>query len=160
MGVATGSIGLSEIFNVVGDGVTGMYDITVISIIVACIVSLVREYGGIRFILNLIKSRIRGKRGGEFGIAVLALFVDTIAIVMAGPIAKEISEEYDIDPKRSASLLDIFTSVGQGMIPYGAQLLSAATLTGLTPFDIIPNLFYPVLMGVSAILFIVFKKQN
>ena len=143
-----------------------MYDITVISIIVACIVSLVREYGGIRFILNLIKSRIRGKRGGEFGIAVLALFVDlctannTIAIVMAGPIAKEISEEYDIDPKRSASLLDIFTSVGQGMIPYGAQLLSAATLTGLTPFDIIPNLFYPVLMGVSAILFIVFKKQN
>ena len=96
----------------------------------------------------------------------MALFVDlctannTIAIVMAGPIAKEISEEYDIDPKRSASLLDIFTSVGQGMIPYGAQLLSAATLTGLTPFDIIPNLFYPVLMGVSAILFIVFKKQN
>lgn len=166
VGVATGSIGLSEIFNVVGDGVTGMYDITVISIIVACIVSLVREYGGIQFILNLIKSRIRGKRGGEFGIAVLALFVDlctannTIAIVMAGPIAKEISEEYDIDPKRSASLLDIFTSVGQGMIPYGAQLLSAATLTGLTPFDIIPNLFYPVLMGVSAILFIVFKKQN
>ena len=165
VGVATGSIGLSEIFNVVGKGVTGMYDITVISIIVACIVSLVREYGGIRFILNLIKSRIRGK-GGEFGIAVLALFVDlctannTIAIVMAGPIAKEISEEYDIDPKRSASLLDIFTSVGQGMIPYGAQLLSAATLTGLTPFDIIPNLFYPVLMGVSAILFIVFKKQN
>ena len=96
----------------------------------------------------------------------LALFVDlciannTIAIVMAGPIAKEISEEFDIDPKRSASLLDIFTSVGQGMIPYGAQLLSAATLTGLTPFDIIPNLFYPILMGVSAILFIVFKKQN
>ena len=166
VGVATGSIGLSEIFNVVGKGVTGMYDITVISIIVACIVSLVREYGGIQFILNLIKSRIRGKRGGEFGIAVLALFVDlctannTIAIVMAGPIAKEISEEFDIDPKRSASLLDIFTSVGQGMIPYGAQLLSAATLTGLTPFDIIPNLFYPVLMGISAILFIVFKKQN
>ena len=166
VGVVTGSIGLSEIFNVVGKGVTGMYDITVISIIVACIVSLVREYGGIQFILNLIKSRIRGKRGGEFGIAVLALFVDlctannTIAIVMAGPIAKEISEEFDIDPKRSASLLDIFTSVGQGMIPYGAQLLSAATLTGLTPFDIIPNLFYPILMGVSAILFIVFKKQN
>ncbi len=108
VGVATGSIGLSEIFNVVGKGVTGMYDI-----IVACIVSLVREYGGIQFILNLIKSRIRGRRGGEFGIAVLALFVDlctannTIAIVMAGPIAKEISEEFDIDPKRSASLLDI-----------------------------------------------------
>ena len=143
-----------------------MYDITVISIVVAGIVSLVKEYGGIQFILNLIKSRISGRRGGELGIAGLSLLVDactannTVAIVMAGPIAKEICEEFDIDPKRSASLLDIFTSVGQGMIPYGAQLLSAATLTGLTPFDIIPNLFYPVLMGVSAILFIVFKKQN
>ena len=78
---------------------------------------------------------------------------------MAGPIVKEISEEFDVDPKRSASLLDIFTSVGQGLIPYGAQLLSAASLTGLTPFAIIPYLFYPFLMGVSAILFIVFGKK-
>ena len=111
VGVATGSIELSKIFNVVGDGVTGMYDITVISIVVACIVSLSGNMEGIQFILNLIKSRIRGKRGGEFGIAAFALFVDlctannTVAIVMAGPIAKEISEEFDIYPKRSASLL-------------------------------------------------------
>ena len=94
VGVATGSIALPEIFTVVGSGVTSMYDITVISIIVACIVSLVKEYGGIQFILNLIKSRIRGKRGGELGIALLALFVDlctannTVAIGMAGPIKK------------------------------------------------------------------------
>lgn len=141
VGVATGSIAVADLFNVVGDGVTSMYDITVISIIVACIVALVKEYGGIHFILRLIKSRIRGKRGAELGIALLALFVDlctannTVAIVMAGPIAKEISDEYEIAPKRSASLLDMFTSVGQGMIPYGAQMLSAATLTGLTPFD-------------------------
>lgn len=166
VGVATGSIALSQIFAVTGDGVTSMYDITVISIVVACIVSLVREYGGIQFILNLIKSRIKGKRGGELGIALLALFVDlctannTVAIVMAGPIAKEISDEFEITPKRSASLLDIFTSVGQGLIPYGAQLLSAATLTGLTPFKIIPYLFYPILMGISGILFILFRKRN
>lgn len=165
VGVATGSIAAGEIFNVVGNGVTSMYDITVISIIVACIVSLVKEYGGIIFILDLIKKRIKGKRGGEFGIAVLALLVDlctannTVAIVMAGPIAKEISDEFEISPKRSASLLDIFTSVGQGMIPYGAQLLSAAGLTGLTPFMIMPYLFYPMLMALSGVLYIFFRKS-
>ena len=79
---------------------------------------------------------------------------------MAGPIAKEISEEFHVTGRRSASLLDIFTSVGQGLIPYGAQLLSAASLTGLTPFEIIPYLYYPVLMGISAILFIVFMKAE
>lgn len=79
---------------------------------------------------------------------------------MAGPIAKEISDEFEITPKRSASLLDIFTSVGQGMIPYGAQLLSAASLTGLTPFHIMPYLFYPMLMAASGVLFIFLRKQN
>ncbi len=166
VGVVTGSIALGEIFNVVGNGVTSMYDITVISIIVACIVSLVKEYGGIVFILELIKKRIRGRRGGELGIAVLSLLVDlctannTVAIVMAGPIAKEISEEFEISPKRSASLLDIFTSVGQGMIPYGAQLLSAAGLTGLTPFMIMPYLFYPMLMAISGVTYILFCKKQ
>lgn len=157
VGVGTGNIVLSEMFTVVGDGVTSMYDITVISIIVACIVSLVKANGGIQYILNLIRSRIRGRRGAQAGIALLALLVDmctannTVAIVMAGPIAKEISDEYGVDPRRSASLLDMFTSVGQGMIPYGAQLLSAATLTGLTSFDIIPYLIYPVLMAVCGV---------
>lgn len=166
VGVSMGHIALSEMFQVVGSGVTSMYDITVISIIVACIVSLVKEHGGIQFILNLIKSKINGRRGAEFGIALLALFVDactannTVAIVMTGPIAKEISEEFDVDPRRSASLLDMFTSVGQGIIPYGAQLLSAATLTGLTPLQIIPNLYYPLLMGVCGILAIIFLPQG
>lgn len=158
VGVAGGNIPVSDMFSVVGDGVTSMYDITVISIIVACIVSLVKEYGGIQFILHLIRSRIKGRKGAEAGIALLALFVDlctannTVAIVMAGPIAKEISEEYGVDPRRSASILDIFTSVGQGTIPYGAQLLSAATLTGLTPFAIIPYLIYPLLMAVCGFI--------
>ena len=166
VGVATGRLAVGDMFAAVGEGVTGMYDITVISIVVACIVSLVKEFGGIQFILNLIKKSIKGQKGGEIGIAGLSLLVDmctannTVAIVMAGPIAKEISEEFDISSRRSASLLDIFTSVGQGMIPYGAQLLSAASLTGLTPFAIMPYLFYPMLMAVSAVLFILFRKAN
>ena len=166
VGVGTGTMELNQVFAAVGDGVMGMYDITVISIVVACIVSLVKEHGGIHFILNFIKARINGKRGAEFGIAALALLVDmctannTVAIVMAGPIAKEISDEFGVDKKRSASLLDIFSSVGQGLIPYGAQLLSAATLTALTPFDIMPYLFYPILMAVSAICIILFRKRN
>lgn len=166
VGLATGTITASETFTVVGSGVTGMYDITVISIVVACIVALVKEFGGIQFILNMIRSMIKGKKGGELGIAGLALLIDcctannTVAIVMAGPIAKEISDEFDVDPKRSASLLDIFASVGQGIIPYGAQLLSAATLTGLTPYKIMPYLFYPILMAICAILFIVFRREK
>ena len=166
VGVATGSLAVGDMFAAVGEGVTGMYDITVISFVVACFVYFVKEFGGIQFILNLIKKSIKGQKGGEIGIAGLSLLVDmctannTVAIVMAGPIAKEISEEFDISSRRSASLLDIFTSVGQGMIPYGAQLLSAASLTGLTPFAIMPYLFYPMLMAVSAVLFILFRKAN
>ena len=165
VGVWTGTITVSEMFTVMGDGVTSMYDITVISIIVACIVSLVRANGGIQFILDLIKSRIRGKRGAQAGIAALALLVDlctannTVAIVMSGPIAKEICDEFGVEPKRSASLLDMFTSVGQGLIPYGAQLLSAATLTGLTPFDMMPYLIYPILMAVCGIGAIIISKR-
>lgn len=175
VGVATGSLPVNQIFLAVGGGVvngekiggvTGMYDITVISIVVACIVSLVKEYGGIQFILNLIRSRINGPRGAQAGIAGLSLLVDcctannTVAIVMAGPIAKEISKEFGISGRRTASLLDIFTSVGQGIIPYGAQLLAAASLSGLTPFDIMPYLYYPILMGVSALLFIIFRREK
>lgn len=166
VGVLTGTFPPSEMFIGIGNGITGMYDITVISIIVACIVSLVREYGGIQFILDFIKRHIKGTRGGELGIAGLSVLVDactannTVAIVMAGPIAKDISEEYNIAPKRSASLLDIFTSSCQGLIPYGAQLLSAAALTALTPFDFLPYLFYPMLMAVSGVLFILFRKRS
>lgn len=169
VGVATGTLALSDVFIKMGEGITGMYDITVISIIVACIVSLVKEYGGIQFILRVIKKRIRSRKGAEFGIAGLALLVDmctannTIAIVMTGPIAKEISDEFQVPAKRTASLLDIFTSVGQGLIPYGAQLLSAASLMALTPYQIIPYLYYPVFMAVSAVLFILFdgaKQKN
>lgn len=166
IGIATKSLMWDEMFSAVGNGITGMYDITVISIIVACIVALVKEYGGITFILNVIRKRIKTSKGAEMGIAGLALLVDactannTVAIVMAGPIAKEISDEFGVSKKRSASLLDIFSSVGQGILPYGAQLLSAATLTAITPFDIIPYLYYPALMAVSALCFILFRKRK
>lgn len=166
IGLLTGSLMWNEMFSVVGNGVMGMYDITVISIVVACIVALVKEYGGITFILNLIRKRIKSAKGAELGIAGLALLVDactannTVAIIMAGPIAKEISDEFEVSPKRSASLLDIFSSVGQGVIPYGAQLLSAATLTAITPFEIIPYLYYPLLMALSALFFILFRKRK
>ena len=152
VGVGTGAFAVSEMFQKMGDGITGMYDITVISIIVAAIVALVKEHGGIEYILNVIKKKINGERGGTAN--------NTVAIVMAGPIAKEISEEFRVSPKRSASLLDIFASVGQGMIPYGAQLLAAASLSGLTPIAIMPYLFYPILMGVSAIIFIIFRRRE
>ena len=165
-GVGTGAFGLGDMFTHVGEGIMGMYDITVISIIVASIVALVKEYGGIDFILSFIRKRISGERGGERGIAALALLVDictannTVAIVMSGPIAKEISDDFGVTSRRSASLLDMFSSMGQGLIPYGAQLLAAATLTGLTPFEIIPYCFYPLLMGVSGLVFIFIKKRT
>lgn len=166
VGVATGAFPAAEMFTHVGEGVMSMYDITVISIIVACIVALVKAYGGIDFVLSSIKRRINDEKGGELGIAILALLVDmctannTVAIVMAGPIAKDISDEFGVTPRRSASLLDMFSSMGQGLIPYGAQLLAAASLTGLTPFEIIPYCFYPLLMGVSGLVFIFIKKRK
>lgn len=165
VGLATGTFTAAKMFTHVGTGIYSMYDITVISIVVACIITLVKEYDGIEFVLNFIKSRISDAKGGELGIASLALLVDlctannTVAIVMAGPIAKDISEEFGVTPRRSASLLDMFSSMGQGLIPYGAQLLAAASLTGLTPFDIIPYCFYPLLMGLSGLVFIFIKKR-
>ncbi len=166
VGISYGSFTLIESFKAIGNGMTGLFEISIISIIVACIVSLIKENGGIDLIIDLIKKRTRGKKGAEFGIALLSLLIDictannTVAIVMAGPIAKEIGDEFGVESKRVASILDIFASVGQGLLPYGAQLLTAAALVGITPVDIIPNLYYPILMGISAILFIIFRPQK
>lgn len=166
VGLSLGKIKPLSVFGDIGGGVTGMYDITVISVIVACILALVRENGGITYILGKIKRLVKTERGAELGISGLALLVDcctannTVAIVMSGQIAKDISEEYGISPRRSASLLDIFSSVGQGIIPYGAQMLSAATLAGISPINVMPYLYYPILMGVSAICFIFFRRRK
>lgn len=171
VGLYYGDFGLKDIFTVMGNGITSMYDITVISIIVAGVVALIRMNGGIDWILYVIRKLVRGKKGAEVGIAALSAAVDcatannTIAIVIAGPVAKEIAEEYDIEPKRTASLLDIFTSVCQGLIPYGAQILTAVSFTvgtalEISPVDLIAYCYYPILMAVSALLFIIIGKKK
>ncbi|MBF1160820.1 MAG: Na+/H+ antiporter NhaC family protein [[Eubacterium] sulci] len=166
VGLATGAMKVSQIFTSMGKGATGMYDITVISILVACISALVKYNGGFAFILENIHKHIHSYKGAEFGVAALVGLIDcatannTVAIVIAGPIAKEISDDYGIEPARTASLLDMFASVFQGIIPYGAQLLSAASLTGLSSFDIMPYLFYPYLMAVCGIVSIIISKKK
>lgn len=165
-GLATGAMKVSQIFTSMGKGATGMYDITVISILVACISALVKYNGGFAFILENIHKHIHSYKGAEFGVAALVGLIDcatannTVAIVIAGPIAKEISDDYGIKPARTASLLDMFASVFQGIIPYGAQLLSAASLTELSSFDIMPYLFYPYLMAVCGIVSIIISKKK
>ena len=165
-GVTTGTMPVNEIFTSIGAGVSSMYDITVISITVAAIGALVKEYGGIDAVLHFIHRNTKGKKGAQLSIAALVAGVDlatannTIAIVMAGPIAREISQEFDIDPRRTASLLDIFASVAQGLIPYGAQMLYAAAAAGITTYAIIPYTFYPILMAISGIVFILFVKNR
>ncbi len=173
VGVATGAFAWTDMFRVVFEGPDGaggiknMYDITVISIVVAGIIGLVKANGGIDFILNGIKKRVKTPKGAQLGIAALSSLVDistannTVAIVMAGPIAKDISNEFSISPKRTAAILDIFTSVWQGIIPYGAQILYAcagAAAVGMTlsPVELFPYLFYPILMGICAVVFILF----
>ena len=166
VGLMTAAFDWTQIFSVMGSGVTAMYDITVISIIVACIGALVKEHGGIDWIIAFIRRRVNTKKGAQLGIAALVGAIDvatannTVAIVMTGSIAKDISEEYDIDPRRTASLLDIFASVVQGLIPYGAQLLYASAGAGVSAVQIIPYMYYPMLMAVSAIAFILFQKTD
>ncbi len=165
-GLYTGSLAAGKILATVGAGLASMYEITIIAILASCISALVRMNGGFAWILHYVQSSVSGFRGAQLGIGILVLLMDiatannTIAIVLAGPLAHRIASAYNISPKRSASLLDIFASVGQGLLPYGAQLLSAAALTGITPLDIMPYLFYPILMGVSVIIFIFFSKEE
>lgn len=162
VGVMTGSF---DIFTAVGeasDGMIGMAEIIILSIIIGGTLELIKRNGGIDYLRSFIKRRIRTKKGAEFGIAALVSLVDmctannTIAIVMAGPLAKDIAEEYDIDPRRTASILDTFAACIQGIIPYGAQLLVAAELVGVSPMEILGYLHYPVLMGICGIFAILF----
>lgn len=166
VGITNGAFTFMESFTIIGEGMTGMFEISIISIIVACMVSLIRENGGIALIIQTIERTVKGKRGAELGIGVLVLLVDlctannTVAIVMAGPVARDIADQFGVDRRRSASILDIFASVGQGLIPYGAQLLTAAALVGISPIAIIPTLYYPLLMLACVLLFIFFRPQK
>lgn len=170
-GITTGNISGIEIFTCMGNGITSMYDITIISIIVSCIGSLVKFNGGVDWILNTVHRQIKTNKGARLGISALTAGVDiatannTIAIIMTAPIAKEISREYNISPKESASLLDISASITQGLLPYGAQLLyaSASTVNSsvtLSGFDIIPFCFYPMFMIVCLAIWLIFSKNK
>lgn len=166
VGLYTGTFTAGNILGLTGKGLSGMYEISIIAILAACISALVRMNGGFKWILDSVQGRVGGYKGGQFGIGALVLMMDfatannTIAIVLAAPLAKQIAETFKISAKRSASLLDIFSSVGQGLIPYGAQLLSAAALTGLTPLVIMPYLYYPILMLVCVVAYILISKEG
>ena len=148
VGLITGSLSMSTAFSSMGAGTTGMFETMIVTILVASIGALMREFGGFEFILKTIRKMFKSKKGGELGVGLLTSIMDvatannTVAIVMAGPIAKEVSQEYDIEPARTASLMDIFSCIFQGIIPYGAQLLIAAGLAGIGSITIIPFLFY------------------
>ena len=166
----TGQVTALELMGNMGGGVSGMFETILVTLLVASLCGLIRAYGSFESILAFIRRVFRGKRGGQLGIGLLVGLMDiatannTVAIVMAGPIAKEVAEEYGISPKRSASLLDTFSCIFQGIIPYGAQMLVAlstcATLGyAVSAFDIIPLLFYPFLLCLSSLLFILFDHQ-
>lgn len=162
VGLFTNSLDIWGLIVAISDGMAGMYELCLLVIVVGGVVELIKYNGGIDFILNFITNRIKSKKGAEFGIAALVSIVDlctannTIAIVTAGPLAKDISKEYGIDPRKSASILDIFSSCWQGVIPYGAQLLTAAGIVGVSSIEIIKYLYYPMLMFVCGILSIAF----
>lgn len=168
--LATGQVTALQLMGNMGSGVSGMFETILVTLLVSSLCGLIRAYGGFDALLAAIHKMFRGKRGGQLGIGILVGLMDistannTVAIVMAGPIAKEIAAEYGITPKRSASLLDTFSCVFQGIIPYGAQMLvaiSACATLGFTvsAFDIIPLLFYPMLLCLSSLLFILFDKK-
>lgn len=164
IGILTGSLDIWMFVNSASSGMMNMSEIIIITILVAGMVELIKENGGIDFIITSIKNKISGERGAKIGVALLVGIVDactannTVAIVMAGPIAKEVGQEYNIEPKKLASILDIFSCVLQGVIPYGAQLLMAAGIAGISSFEIMKFLFYPYILGIVAFIAILIKK--
>ena len=146
-----------------GQGITGMGELIIVTLLAGGMLEMIRYNGGIEWIINKLTARIRSARGAEASIASLVSFANlctannTIALIMAGPIAKDIADRFHIDPRRSASLLDIFSCFVQGIIPYGAQMLMAAGLGAVSPIEIMQYLYYPYLLGFGAMLAIVFR---
>ena len=163
--LATGATAATDLLAGMGAGVSGMFETSMVAILVAAICALIAEYGGFDALLSLIKKIFKGKKGGQLGMGLLVGAMDvatannTVAIVMANPIAKEMAEDYGISSKKAASILDTFSCVMQGIIPYGAQMLvaiSAVATLGfeISAFEIIPNLFYPFILLLSSLAFI------
>ena len=168
--VITGIIGMTEgIFDIygwfgtMGDGILGMSELIIITMLAGGLFEIVKRNGGIEYIISKTTARINGKRGAEAIIAMLVSFVDictannTVAIITVGGIARQISGKYGIDNRRAACLLDTFSCMMQGIIPYGAQMLMAAGLSHLVPTRIMMYSFYPVILGFVAALAILFR---
>lgn len=167
----TGSVNFVSLLTQMGSGVSGMFETIIVAVLVAAMGALIKEYGGFDAIIYHIKRIFKGRKGGLLGIGVLVSIIDiatannTVAIVMANPIAKELSKEYGIESKKTASILDTFSCIVQGIIPYGAQMLvaiSAVASLGATisAFDILGKLYYPYSLLLFSILFIVFAKKK
>ncbi len=165
IGGAAGTVSFSTAFSAMGEGTAGMFETMIVTILVASISALMREYGGFEAILAFIRKRARTAKGGKLGIFLLTGLMDiatannTVAIVIAAPIAKEISNEYNLEPKEVASLLDTTSCIFQGLIPYGAQLLIAASLAGISSIAIIPFLYYQFLLTLFVFISILFSKK-
>ena len=165
-GIAAGTTTLSTAFSAMGAGTNGMFETMIVTILAASISAIMRDGGGFEALLNFVRRYFKGTRGGRLGIGLMTILMDiatannTVAIVVAGPIAKTISEEYGIEPRDSASLLDTFSCIAQGIIPYGAQLLIASALAGITSLSIIPCLFYPFFLACAVLLSIMLTGKQ
>lgn len=163
VGIITGSIQFWEWIAAMGTGISGMGELIIITLQAGGMLEMIRYNGGIAYIIQKLTTHVKSKKGAELSIAALVSFADlctannTIALIMSGPIAKDIASRFGVDPRKSASLLDTFSCFVQGIIPYGAQLLMAAGLASITPLAIMQYLYYPYLMGVAALLAIFFR---
>ena len=163
IGFSTGCFGWSGFLESVGKGFSGMGDLIIVTMLAGGMLELIRVNGGLEFIVNGLTRKINGKRGAELSIAGLVALANlctannTIAIITTGRIAKDITERYGLDPRKTASILDTFSCLVQGLIPYGAQLLMAGGLAGISMISIIQHLYYPFIMGICAIMAILLR---
>ena len=163
LGLVRGGLGWSSYLEAIGSGISGMGDLIIVTMLAGGMLELIRTNGGLDYIVSLMTRRITGRRGAELSIAALVSLANlctannTIAIITVGRIARDISERFGIDARKSASLLDTFSCLIQGLIPYGAQLLMAAGLAGISSISIIKYLYYPVIMGLCAFLAILLR---
>lgn len=163
IGMASGDFTLMGWMGAMGEGIMGMSELIIVTLLAGGMLALIRHNGGIDYLIHILTRRINGKRGAKSAIALLVVLADlctannTIALITVGPVARDIADRYGVDRRMSASLLDTFSCFAQGLIPYGAQLLMAAGLAAISPFDIIPYLFYPIVLGVVSFLGIIFR---
>ena len=163
IGILTGAFDIYGWFGAMGEGILSMGELIIVTMMAGGMLELIREQGGIDFLIRLLTRRVNSKRGAELSIAVLVSLVDictannTVAILTVGGISKQIGDRYGVDNKKCASILDTFSCMVQGVIPYGAQLLIAAGLASLNPVSIVPYLYYPLVLGIVALLSILFR---